>query len=65
MISGTFENDELKYGVIDYGNGALYEGKLNDYERNGKGIMVFQDGTYFSGLFISDRIHESGGTLNF
>lgn len=41
IISGSFSNDELKYGVIDYGNGAIYEGKLLDYERNGKGLMVY------------------------
>lgn len=64
-VMGTFSNDELTYGIIDYGNGALFEGKLLDYERNGRGIMVFQDKNYFSGIFIGDLIHQEGGTLNF
>lgn len=40
-IVGNFQNDVLPYGIVDYGNGTMYEGKLLDYERNGKGIMIF------------------------
>lgn len=64
-IVGNFHNDLLPFGIIDYGNGTQYEGKLIDFERSGQGIMIFQEDNFFSGLFIGDQIHEEGGLLSF
>ena len=50
---------------MDYGNGAVYEGELMDFERCGKGIMVFVGENYFSGKFVGNNIDQEGGLLNF
>lgn len=42
------------YGVINEQNGDKYEGLIKDGMRNGKGVLILQNGNIYKGYFESN-----------
>ncbi len=55
ILEGTFQSGKLQQGQarIQYSDG-LYNGEINQGNRNGKGILIFPDGAAFEGTFLDD-----------
>ena len=59
LSEGVFDYEEIRqsetFGVKCYQN-AIYRGELNEAGlRNGRGIMVYDSGRIYEGLWDSDR----------
>ena len=59
QTSESLENDSV-FKIINYPNGNIYEGKLKNGKRDGKGIMKYHNGCIYEGNWESDLREGKG-----
>ena len=67
----SFHNDiQFSEGTIEYSNGDIYTGRMEDEAPNGTGVMKFRDGIEFRGDFeeglldgLNCEIHYPNGDI--
>ena len=60
IMSGEFENDEFKKGVMEWLNGMKYEGNYKDELRNGDGVLIWPNGDRYEGIWLNHSRHGDG-----
>ena len=60
FIEGIWYNDRITYGRIFYSNNDLYEGFIDNFLPNGKGIIIFSSGNKYKGDFKEGKREGTG-----
>lgn len=50
-------------GVMEYGDGSMYEGEFKENQREGAGVMKFPDGETHRGTFVGGRLEGQGSIV--
>ena len=69
-FTGTFDNDQIKLGTLNYPDGAVYMGEFQRVQRriiklililDGTGIYIYSNGMVgYQGMFEKNRMHGKG-----
>jgi hypothetical protein len=61
VFTGRFLNDQMREGVLHFGDGSKYEGLLKHGKRNGFGRYDFADGgSFYEGQWYDDQMDGRG-----
>ena len=63
MESNEFDYDQIKvletFGIKQYKD-AVYKGELKDRKREGKGVIIYNNGRVYEGDWVDDKRHGRG-----
>jgi hypothetical protein len=48
------------YAIITYENGCIFEGEIEDGQKNGKGTYTFENGDIYNGEFKNGELNGKG-----
>lgn len=60
MHSTVFSYDDLKSSDtfrIKHYKDSLYRGELNERKREGRGVIVYENGRFYEGYWLNDKRH--------
>jgi hypothetical protein len=53
-------NFDLKYGKIYLEENETYEGEFKDFQKSGKGVYIYSDGSSYTGNWLNDKKEGDG-----